>query len=72
MGIECTTIPELQGIKGHELKAAILLFYGLLDEQQRGLFAGLESMRLGHGLARIELCNHWRRGLYISVSSQVK
>ena len=26
-----------------ELKAAILLFYGLLDEQQRRLFAGLES-----------------------------
>lgn len=32
-----------------ELKAAILLFFGLLDEQQRRLFAGLESMRLGHG-----------------------
>lgn len=32
-----------------ELKAAILLFYGLLDEQQRRLFAGLESLRLGHG-----------------------
>lgn len=32
-----------------ELQAAILLFYSLLDEQQRRLFAGLESMRLGHG-----------------------
>jgi hypothetical protein len=32
-----------------ELKAAILLFYGLLDEQQCRLFAGLESIRLGHG-----------------------
>jgi len=32
-----------------ELKAAILLFYSLLDEQQRRLFAGVESMRLGHG-----------------------
>lgn len=32
-----------------ELKAAILLFYGVLDEQQRRLFAGLESMKLGHG-----------------------
>lgn len=31
-----------------ELKAAIILFYGLLDEQQRRLFAGLESIRLGH------------------------
>ena len=32
-----------------ELKAAILLFYSLLDEQQRRVFAGLESIRLGHG-----------------------
>jgi hypothetical protein len=32
-----------------ELKAAIILFYGLLDEQQRRLFAGLESIRVGHG-----------------------
>jgi hypothetical protein len=32
-----------------ELKASILLFYGLLDEQQCRLFAGLESMRVGHG-----------------------
>ena len=32
-----------------ELQAAILLFYGLLDEQQRRLFAGLESLRLGQG-----------------------
>ena len=32
-----------------ELKAAIVLFYSLLDEQQRRLFAGLESIKLGHG-----------------------
>jgi hypothetical protein len=32
-----------------ELKAAILLFNSLLDEQQRRLFAGLESIKLGHG-----------------------
>jgi hypothetical protein len=32
-----------------ELKATILLFYSLLDEQQRRLFAGLESIRLGRG-----------------------
>jgi hypothetical protein len=32
-----------------ELKTAILLFYSLLDEQQRRLFAGLESIRVGHG-----------------------
>ena len=32
-----------------ELQAAILLFYSLLDEQQRRLYAGLESLKLGHG-----------------------
>lgn len=36
-------------ISPDELKASILLFYSLLDEQQRRLFAGLESMRVGHG-----------------------
>jgi hypothetical protein len=32
-----------------EAKAAILLFYSLLDEQQRRLYAGLESLKLGRG-----------------------
>jgi hypothetical protein len=32
-----------------ELKAAILLFYSLLDEQQRRLYAGLESLKVGRG-----------------------
>ena len=32
-----------------ELKAAILLFYSLLDERQRRLFAGLESIKWGRG-----------------------
>jgi len=32
-----------------EMKAAIILFYSLLDEQQRRLFAGMESLKLGHG-----------------------
>jgi hypothetical protein len=36
-------------ISPDELKAAILLFYSLLDEQQRRLYAGLESLTLGHG-----------------------
>jgi hypothetical protein len=36
-------------VSPEELKAAILLFYSLLDEQQRRLFAGLESIKLGHG-----------------------
>ena len=32
-----------------ELKAAIVLFHGLLDEKQRRLYAGLESAKIGHG-----------------------
>jgi hypothetical protein len=32
-----------------ELKAAIILFFSILDERQRRLYAGLESMKLGHG-----------------------
>ena len=32
-----------------ELKAAIILFFSLLDEQQRRLYVGLESLRLGRG-----------------------
>lgn len=32
-----------------ELKAAILLFYCILDEKQRRLYAGLESLKTGHG-----------------------
>lgn len=32
-----------------ELKAAIILFYSLLDEQQRRLYAGLEAHKVGRG-----------------------
>ena len=32
-----------------ELKAALVLFFSLLDERQRRLYAGLESLKLGHG-----------------------
>ena len=32
-----------------ELKAAIILFGSLLDERQRRLYAGLESLKVGHG-----------------------
>ncbi|MGH8138653.1 MAG: hypothetical protein ACREVV_10725 [Steroidobacteraceae bacterium] len=38
-----------QGVLAHEVKAAIILFFGLLDERQRRLFAGLESMKAGSG-----------------------
>jgi hypothetical protein len=33
----------------HEVRAAILLFLSLLDEKQRRLYAGLESLRIGRG-----------------------
>jgi hypothetical protein len=32
-----------------ETKAAIILFFSTLDERQRRLYAGLESLRLGYG-----------------------
>ena len=32
-----------------ELKAAIILFFSLLDERQRRIYAGLEALKLGHG-----------------------
>jgi hypothetical protein len=32
-----------------ELKAAIILFFSLLNEQQRRLYAGLEAQKLGYG-----------------------
>lgn len=35
--------------QSNEAKAALLLFVGLLDERQRRLFGGLESLRLGRG-----------------------
>lgn len=36
-------------VLAHEVKAAILLFFSLLDERQRRLFAGLEALKLGRG-----------------------
>lgn len=36
------TLPE-------ELKAAIVVFYSVLDERQRRLYAAIESLKLGHG-----------------------
>ena len=40
---------SLLEVSEEELKASILLFYSLLDEQQRRLYAGLESLKLGRG-----------------------
>jgi len=39
----------VMGRMTHEVEAAIILFYSLLDEKQRRLFAGLESYKYGHG-----------------------
>ena len=41
-------LPE-PDVMDDELKAAIILFFSLLDEKQRRLYAGLESLKLGHG-----------------------
>jgi hypothetical protein len=41
--------PSVLEVAPEEVKAAILLFYSLLDEQQRRLYAGLESLKLGRG-----------------------
>jgi len=43
-----TDVSRLQ-LSPHELQTAILLFYSLLDEKQRRLYAALESFKLGHG-----------------------
>lgn len=45
LGADATAL----AVSPDELKAALLLFYSLLDEQQRRLFAGLESIKVGHG-----------------------
>lgn len=37
------------GANPDEIRAAIILFFSVLDEKQRRLFAGLESLKRGHG-----------------------
>jgi hypothetical protein len=41
--------PVREATLSPELRAAIVLFYSLLDEKQRRLYAGLEAHKLGHG-----------------------
>lgn len=38
-----------QDVLAHEFKAAIVLFFSLLDERQRRFYAGLESLKIGRG-----------------------
>lgn len=43
------SIAEQEIVLVHEVRASIILFFSLLDEKQRRLYAGLESLRIGHG-----------------------
>jgi hypothetical protein len=43
------TARQAQQQPGDDVVSAKALFYGLLDEQQRRLYAGLESLQWGHG-----------------------
>ena len=50
--VTAQTLPFLRdplGQTSDETKAAIILFFSTLNERQRRLYAGLESLRLGHG-----------------------
>ena len=42
------TLPGPEALQ-HEIKAAILLFFSLLNEKQRRLYAGIESLKRGRG-----------------------
>jgi hypothetical protein len=43
------SLVPMEGSGGAEIQAAVILFYSLLDENQRRWYAGLESMKLGLG-----------------------
>lgn len=43
------TGPESAESLSDELRAGIILFFSLLDEKQRRLYAGMEAAKLGHG-----------------------
>lgn len=45
---EAGPLPEAQ-LLSDELRAVIVLFFSMLDEQQRRWYAGLESLKVGHG-----------------------
>lgn len=41
--------PLGEAVSSDEMRAALVLFFSLLDEKQRRLYAGLESLKCGHG-----------------------
>ena len=50
---DSTAVFNIDKLSSHiitdELKAAIILFYSILNEKQRRLYAGLESLKMGYG-----------------------
>jgi len=50
---ESESVDGLENLRGellaHELKAALIIFFSMLDEKQRRLYAGLESLKQGYG-----------------------
>ena len=52
IAVSASTAPSVSSVGPvvpDELHAAIILFYSLLDERQRRLYAALESLKIGHG-----------------------
>ena len=47
--IQCPNEDMKADISMNELKAALIIFYSTLDEKQRRLYAGYESLKVGHG-----------------------
>ena len=47
--IHCLDEKMKPDILMNELKAALIIFFSALDEKQRRLYAGFESLKIGHG-----------------------
>lgn len=47
--LSCRVQAETKDDYSDEVKAAIVIFVSMLDEQQRRIFAGLEALKRGHG-----------------------
>jgi hypothetical protein len=47
--IQCIDEEMKPDILMNELKAALIIFFSTLDEKQRRLYAGYESLKIGHG-----------------------
>lgn len=45
----CKNEEGFTGFMSDELRAGVILFFSLLDEKQRRLYAGMEAAKIGHG-----------------------